>query len=328
MSEDEANLLVESSKDILYLMGIDKVNLSRSTIGVQSMCKIYQHYEGCKLETDLPVVLINLDKVFHHITKNQSKMSQERFEKLVFSYVRKWWKFGDKKGNAKYAVAVYRGWTIAAYRIDRWIAPKHQKFNKRWKFKGEIIQKGNHIHRKLVNKITYANKENYRTPQNPISYRNCTKVSSDFIFRYNNGIESALIYPKNEQALNVLSLFADKYKWKVYQINAVYFERENEQEYYACYLVQNQHNQSDFSQNMDIIRKYLLMPFKYPLNIQEQVAHFFNCVSNKPFQYISACYEAHLYKAGNISGMWCRDMRIKEIVKRLEMGKNLQDIDE
>lgn len=141
MSEDEANLLVESSKDILYLMGIDKVNLSRSTIGVQSMCKIYQHYEGCKLETDLPVVLINLDKVFHHITKNQSKMSQERFEKLVFSYVRKWWKFGDKKGNAKYAVAVYRGWTIAAYRIDRWIAPKHQKFNKRWKFKGEIIQK-------------------------------------------------------------------------------------------------------------------------------------------------------------------------------------------
>lgn len=48
----------------------------------------------------------------------------------------------------------------------------------------------------------------------------------------------------------------------------------------------------------------------------------------KPFQYISACYEAHLYKAGNISGMWCRDMRIKEIVKRLEMGKNLQDIDE
>ena len=92
--------------------------------------------------------------------------------------------------------------------------------------------------------------------------------------------------------------------------------------------MQNQHNQSDFSQNMDIIRKYLLMPFKYPLNIQEQVAHFFNCVSNKPFQYISACYEAHLYKAGNISGMWCRDMRIKEIVKRLEMGKNLQDIDE
>ena len=47
--------------------------------------------------------------------------------------------------------------------------------------------------------------------------------SHDFVFRYNQGVEAALIYPQNDEALRAICLFVDRYRWQMIQIDAIYF---------------------------------------------------------------------------------------------------------
>ena len=63
-------------------------------------------------------------------------------------------------------------YTIAAYEISYWIeAPiEHQG---RWGFVGKLVPKDSPIYQELVNKLTYSSNNDYKAPQNPITYRNC-----------------------------------------------------------------------------------------------------------------------------------------------------------
>lgn len=150
--------------------------------------------------------------------------------------------------------------------------------------------------------------------------------SPDFVFRYNQGVEAALIYPKNDEALRAICLFVDRYRWQMIQIDAIYFAQSSEQaESRVCYLLQNSSGAESFSQYIETLRRYLLMPLQFPLNTKEQVVAFFNQVSEKPFQYISACFPNRLYYAGTLMGKWSRDMMVDRIIKRVEKGETLQN---
>ncbi|MCH4596963.1 hypothetical protein L7A47_32175, partial [Achromobacter xylosoxidans] len=65
-----------------------------------------------------------------------------------------------------------RGWTLAVYEIKRWI-PADDIIQGRWMFEGEPLPEGSDIYEEIVNKLTYSSQENYKAPQNPITYRNC-----------------------------------------------------------------------------------------------------------------------------------------------------------
>lgn len=148
--------------------------------------------------------------------------------------------------------------------------------------------------------------------------------NADFIFRYNQGVEAALIYPKNDEALRAICLFADRYRWQMIQIDVVYFTKPHEQvESRVCYLLQNDSGAASFAQYIEILRRYLLMPLQYPLNTKDQVVEFFNQVSEKPFQYISEYFPNRPYYAGTLMGKWARDTMSDRIIKRVEKGETL-----
>lgn len=43
----------------------------------------------------------------------------------------------------------------------------------RWMFEGKPLPDDSKIYEEIVNKLTYSSQENYKAPQNPITYRNC-----------------------------------------------------------------------------------------------------------------------------------------------------------
>lgn len=182
------------------------------------------------------------------------------------------------------------------------------------RFTGEHIHFGTERFPDWATVVDYLMKEEYM------------REEASFVFRYNKGAEAALIYPENQEALRVLSAFVDRYKWDVTQINAVYFHKEYDKlENRVCYLVQNKNNSTKFSSQMEILRRYLLMPFLYPINTIDQVIKFFNELSETPFQYIANCFPAQLSRAGNVMGMWARDTKVDEIIRWAERGDTLWD---
>lgn len=151
--------------------------------GLMPLEEILRKYDPQQLKTDLPVVLITINKEYEKLKSLQKQglyLSEETRAEQIYERTRRAWVIGTDRDKVKYAVAVYRGWTIAAYEIKNWYPSK--EYAGRWEFNGVEVPKNSAIYDELVNKLTYQPKseqgslnDGYKAPQNPITYRNVKK---------------------------------------------------------------------------------------------------------------------------------------------------------
>ncbi|MDG6882369.1 Uncharacterised protein [Phocoenobacter uteri] len=166
--------------------------------GLMSLSELYKQYDPQELKTDLPIILITINRGYDDLKKamRNGEIAESEREQEIYQRTRKYWVVGKNRNNAIYAVAVYRGWTIAAYKISKWLASptnladlekledlshlteqqKQERLTKikgRWFFEGEILTADSDIYQVLVNKTTYSKDQDYKAPQNPITYKNC-----------------------------------------------------------------------------------------------------------------------------------------------------------
>ncbi|HDX0997833.1 MULTISPECIES: LEM-3-like GIY-YIG domain-containing protein [Pasteurellaceae] len=142
--------------------------------GLATLSEIKKLYEPQELKTDLPIVLITINRNYKDLKRKlkSGEISEQDLEQEIYNRTRGYWKMSARREKVKYAVSVYRGWTLAAYEIERWVdAPIERKGRKG--FDGKILPKDSPIYQELVDKLTYSSNEDYKAPQNPITYRNC-----------------------------------------------------------------------------------------------------------------------------------------------------------
>lgn len=142
--------------------------------GLMSLSELKRIYDPQELKTDLPVVLITINKNYKKLKQQikSGEIDKSQIEKEIYERTRGYWKTGLRREKAKYAIAVYRGWTLAAYEISYWIEAPIDRQG-RWGFIGKLVPKDSPIYQELVNKLTYSSNNDYKAPQNPITYRNC-----------------------------------------------------------------------------------------------------------------------------------------------------------
>ena len=145
-----------------------------SKVGLMSLSELKRQYDAQELKTDEPIVLITINKEYEKLKKDirSGNIPEADRHKEIYERTRKYWKIGNRREKAKYAVAVYRGWTLAVYEIERWISAD-DIIKGRWMFEGKPLPKESDIYQEIVDKLTYSSQENYKAPQNPITYRNC-----------------------------------------------------------------------------------------------------------------------------------------------------------
>ena len=142
--------------------------------GLMLLSELKRIYDPQELKTDLPVVLITINKNYKKLKQQikSGEIDKSQIEKEIYERTRGYWKTGSRREKAKYAIAVYRGWTLAAYEISYWVEAPIERQG-RWGFIGKLVPKDSPIYQELVNKLTYSSNNDYKAPQNPITYRNC-----------------------------------------------------------------------------------------------------------------------------------------------------------
>lgn len=129
-----------------------------SDYGLKTADEISAMYDAEDFLTDKPVLLININKRYY----------REMTDEELYQSTRKSWVVGDRKKNAKFAVATYRGLTREVYEINEW-HPSEVGGKVRWGFHG---CKANETIRK---ELRYKSIAPYfpKGAANPIKYINC-----------------------------------------------------------------------------------------------------------------------------------------------------------
>lgn len=122
--------------------------------GLKSSDEIIAMYSAPKFGTDLPVLLININRLFHRqMTANE-----------IYEATRSSWKLSNRKDKAKFAIATYKGLTREVYLINDWY-----KEGERWAFNGIVAE--NEVRESLRYKsIAHLA---VRGAANPVRYINC-----------------------------------------------------------------------------------------------------------------------------------------------------------
>lgn len=125
-----------------------------SDFGVKSTEEVIAMYTAPPFQTDEPVLLININKLFR----------REMTETEIYDATRKSWVIGERKSKAKYVVATYRGLTREVYLIRDWF-----KVGDRWGFNGELAEES------IRESLRYKSIKEFssRGASNPIRYVNC-----------------------------------------------------------------------------------------------------------------------------------------------------------
>lgn len=129
-----------------------------SDYGLKATNEVISMYEAEELNTSLPILLININKLFR----------REMTPTEVYEATRSSWVIGERRNNAKYVVATYRGLTRVAYEVEAWY-PEKSSQKTRWEFTGKLAH--NDIQRELIYKSVESLYKNGRA--NPIRYINC-----------------------------------------------------------------------------------------------------------------------------------------------------------
>jgi hypothetical protein len=156
---EETALEIESA--LLDFLGLENVtNIvsghGSSDRGIMTVEEIEMLYNAEPLETDLPVLLITINRLFRR------DMSEEE----LYEATRKAWKIGERRNKARSAVSVCRGLVREVYRIESWNRSSESK--DRWECVGEPA--GEEIRNNLRGRSV---REYYKTGSaNPIKYVN------------------------------------------------------------------------------------------------------------------------------------------------------------
>lgn len=170
MAIDLLSLVKPSQQPLTNIQG----GTHSSEKGLMDLSELKRQYDAQELKTSEHIVLITINKEYEKLKKDikSGKIPESDKKKEIYERTRKYWKIGSRREKAKYAVAVYRGWTLAVYEIERWISADNI-IQGRWMFEGKPLSEDSDIYKEIVDKLTYSSQENYKAPQNPITYRNC-----------------------------------------------------------------------------------------------------------------------------------------------------------
>lgn len=125
--------------------------------GLKTAGEISAMYDAEPLDTQQPVILINLNKRYRWgITEAE-----------LYEATRKFWVLGRRRNGAKYAVPTYRGLTREVYEIAEWY---HSDDRNRWAFNGNRV-----MDESIRKELIYKSIKDLFQPgaANPIKYLNC-----------------------------------------------------------------------------------------------------------------------------------------------------------
>ena len=126
--------------------------------GLKTAAEISAMYDAEPLDTQRPVILINLNKRYQWgITEAE-----------LYEATRKFWVLGRRRNGAKYAVPTYRGLTREVYEIEEWYPSNDGR--DRWAFNGNRV-----MDESIRKELIYKSIKDLFQPgaANPIKYLNC-----------------------------------------------------------------------------------------------------------------------------------------------------------
>lgn len=142
--------------DLLDLGNLTNLQIGHYSddFGLKTTDEIAAMYSAKPLETELSVILININKLF-----NRTMTAEELYEAT-----RKSWVLGDRRNKAEYAIPTYRGLTREVYKITNWFP-----VGSRWGFDGVVADE------EIRNKLRLKSIAERVRPgaANPIRYINC-----------------------------------------------------------------------------------------------------------------------------------------------------------
>ncbi|AEP29380.1 LEM-3-like GIY-YIG domain-containing protein [Brumicola nitratireducens] len=129
-----------------------------SDFGIKSSDEIMALYEAEPLNTELPVLLININRGYR----------RDMTVDDIYQATRMSWVLGKRKNNAKYAISTYRGLTREVFEINDWFS-NDVDGKPRWGFNGQIAKEviRNELRHKDISDLFR------RGAANPVKYVNC-----------------------------------------------------------------------------------------------------------------------------------------------------------
>ena len=157
LTEREAFEIEAAAIDFVGIGNLANVQqgLHGTDFGIMTPAEAIARYQAPALDTKLPVLLININKLFN----------REMTDEQIYEATRKSWVVGPDRELARYAVATYRGLTREVYVIDKW----HHIKDNRWGFTGKRADEN------IRNELRYKSIAGLvaRGAANPIRYVNC-----------------------------------------------------------------------------------------------------------------------------------------------------------
>jgi hypothetical protein len=126
--------------------------------GLKTASEIISLYEAQPLSTEVPVVLININRRYKRDMTCQD----------LYNATRQSWVVGQRRERAKYAVAIYRGITREVYKIEKWFSIQVNR-KTRWGFNGSLAEED--VRAVLCHKSVSS--LFLKGAANPIKYLNC-----------------------------------------------------------------------------------------------------------------------------------------------------------
>ena len=163
LTEDTAEAIEAAMIDFLGRDNLANVQggLHSKEYGLKTVDEIRAMYEAEPLDTDEPVVLINLNREY----------SRCKTENDLYETTRKAWSVGNRRERATYAIATYHGMTRAAYLISEWYSIAMEDGKIRWGFHGDKVTDD------VGETLLYKSISHLQKPgaANPIKYLNCDR---------------------------------------------------------------------------------------------------------------------------------------------------------
>jgi hypothetical protein len=122
--------------------------------GIKTADEISAMYEAQELNTNKPILLININKCYR----------RDMSDNELYDATRESWVLGAKREKVVYAVATYRGLTREVYKINEWYPVKE-----RWGFHGTKANES------IREELRYKSVSSFfpKGAINPIKYLNC-----------------------------------------------------------------------------------------------------------------------------------------------------------
>lgn len=160
LSEDIAFEIEASIIDYIGMTNLTNLQGGHysSDYGIKTAEEISAMYEAQELSTDIPALLININKLYHRDLTDQE----------LYDATRMSWVLGNRRKLARYAIATYRGLTREIYEIQDWFAVLVNG-KTRWGFIGKVAAEPIRSQLRYKSIVSYFEKG----AANPIKYLNC-----------------------------------------------------------------------------------------------------------------------------------------------------------